>query len=91
MEEMKYKPLSDERELDGKRKHDDYIIQRNLKYAAMVGVIIAGTVVLLVLILRFLTDQVFQNQIIDIIKANLAGIIFFILAMLGFQAQRNRS
>jgi hypothetical protein len=76
-------PLQDEEDLDRRRARDDYNIERVVKFTFLVVFIVLILVIFGAFLYKFFLDQNFQNGVLDLVKQNISGIIFFAISVLG--------
>ncbi len=84
------KKLYSDEELIQLEKNDLYEFQRSLRQWALTGVFILALFIFCLFIYRAVSDDSFRIKVTDTILANLSGIIFFMLALIGFNVNNKK-
>ena len=84
------KKLYSDEELIQLEKNDLYEFQRSLRQWALTGVFILALFIFCLFIYRTISDDSFRIKVTDTILANLSGIIFFMLALIGFNVNNKK-
>jgi len=87
-DDITWETVETEETLDDLRKRDNYKIERLFKY------IFSSIFILLVFFFsamffyRSIIDDVFRNQVTDLIADNIVGIVFFVLGLVGINFRK---
>lgn len=88
--EQEAKKLYSDDELKQLEKNDLYEFQKRLRQWALLGVFVIALFVFCLFIFRAVMEDAFRAKVTDIILSNLSGIIFFMLALIGFNVSNKK-
>jgi len=82
---MKRIPLKSDSEIKTAESNDNYELRKKVKWVIFyLGCAVVAVIVAL-FIKKMICDETFCNQILELIKTNFSGIIFFVLALFGIK------
>ncbi len=83
------KQIYSEKELEDRANNDNYVLTRALKFAFCMSLLLVITVITCGGLWQYISNPGTRETVNDLLLQNIAGIIFFALALLGIKVSKS--